>query len=432
MSRSSMIRRIVGASVFALLVASVGAYVASRDPLPATIRIAAGRPNGLFHEAAQHIARRLARRLGRPVRVVDTEGSIENATLVREGRADLALVQATRETLAHVSSIAPLYSDVYVVLARKGRGITRVADFAHHPIAIGRPGSGVHRASVPLLARHGVRGEALVARPQAIGDLLTDPTLDGGIVVTGLLNPEVASIARSGQFDVVTVEDADAIDAADPFLQATDIPPGMFVANPLVPDRATSTIASTAVLVVAHHAPGDLVEAALQSVYEDDLVVALPTLIPADDARGFGIGRMHPAARAYQNPYEGMDVVSDAVQAVDAGKELLVALGAAIYLVVERVRRNRAKAREQLDLDAANALDVYLEKTVAIEREQLTCTDAARLAELADEVTRVKLDALSRLASENLRSDRRFHIFLTQCASLVSAIELRIARLRSA
>jgi len=426
--RSRLLRRAGLALVGVVFAASVVGYCSSHEPAPSRIRIAAGRPSGLFFAAARTLAPRLERRLGVKVEVIETEGSIENAEAVRSGRAELALVQATATTMRGLAAVAPIYPDVYVVLARRGRGITRIADFANHPVAIGRPGSGVHRASVPLLARHHVDSARLVAREVPFSSIVTDPSIDGAIVVTGLLNPELNEVFRSGAFDVLPIDDADGVALRDPFLVAETIPQGTFAADPLTPPAPIRTLATTAVLVTRPRAGSELVTAALEVIYEGDLAIALPTLIVEEDARRFRMGMVHPATRDYHDPYAGMDVVSDAVQAIDAGKELLVAIGAAIYLLVDRVRRMRARVRERAELEAANALDVYLEQTVAIERDQLAATQRPELEALRERLTNVKLEALSRLSNETLRGDRRFLIFLTQCASVAREIDAKLAR----
>ena len=45
---------------------------------------------------------------------------------------------------------------------------------------------------------------------------------------------------------------------------------------------------------------------------------------------------------------------------------------------------------------------------------------------MLDEVTRIKLKALRQLTHEDLRGDRVFLIFLTQCASLIGKIQAKM------
>ncbi|MEM1062528.1 MAG: hypothetical protein AAGJ97_09415, partial [Planctomycetota bacterium] len=47
-------------------------------------------------------------------------------------------------------------------------------------------------------------------------------------------------------------------------------------------------------------------------------------------------------------------------------------------------------------------------------------------AAMLDEVTNIKLEALDRLTHEELCGDGTFSIFLTQCANLISKIQLKI------
>ena len=71
-------------------------------------------------------------------------------------------------------------------------------------------------------------------------------------------------------------------------------------------------------------------------------------------------------------------------------------------------------------------LDTYLEATIRIERAQLETDDVSALKGYLDEVTRIKLEALEELTHEDLRGDRMFSIFLTQCAHLIRKIQGKI------
>ena len=73
-------------------------------------------------------------------------------------------------------------------------------------------------------------------------------------------------------------------------------------------------------------------------------------------------------------------------------------------------------------------LDVYLEKTLEIERAQMAVHDAASLGRLLDEVTRIKLEALTKFTHEELRSDQTFSIFLMQCSNLISTLQMKILK----
>ncbi len=71
-------------------------------------------------------------------------------------------------------------------------------------------------------------------------------------------------------------------------------------------------------------------------------------------------------------------------------------------------------------------LDVFLERTLEVERAQMHTTDIDELQEFLDKVTEIKLKALTQLTHEELRSDQSFSIFLLQCANLISKIQMKI------
>ena len=54
-------------------------------------------------------------------------------------------------------------------------------------------------------------------------------------------------------------------------------------------------------------------------------------------------------------------------------------------------------------------------------------TDARRLQNSLDEVTRIKLEALRELTAESMGDERMFMVFLTQCDNLSRKIQAKIA-----
>ena len=87
------------------------------------------------------------------------------------------------------------------------------------------------------------------------------------------------------------------------------------------------------------------------------------------------------------------------------------------------MKQRRAR---QLVSGLAERLDRFLDRTLEIEEAQMNTRDPATLQAHLDDVTRVKLAALRELTHEDLRGDRRFSIFLMQCANLITKISAKI------
>jgi hypothetical protein len=143
-------------------------------------------------------------------------------------------------------------------------------------------------------------------------------------------------------------------------------------------------------------------------------------------AKDYAPARLHPVTRRYHDPFGQYGVLHTILESLVAGKELLFALGAAIYLVWDRWRRLAERENKKAIQIQKELLDRYLEKTLQIERSQMEMTDPTQLQQCLDEVTDIKLLALDKMTHEDLRSDRAFSIFLMQCANLISKIQLKI------
>jgi hypothetical protein len=236
----------------------------------------------------------------------------------------------------------------------------------------------------------------------------------------------LSTILRTGQFDVLPIADAEAVDMLHPFLRSTTVPRGLFAEHPPVPDEPTPTIATTAYLVARNDAPDKLVTAVLTSVHERSLRLEIPTLISRQEAGSRAPTRLHPVAQRYFNPSDSLGYMANVMESLAATKELLFALGAGLYLLWLRWRGLKSReAREALNRQK-DRLDVLLERTLQIEEAQMQTADIAQLHALQDKVTRLKLVALKEFTEEELRGDRSFTIFLTQCANLISKIQLKI------
>jgi TRAP-type uncharacterized transport system substrate-binding protein len=426
---SAVTRRFLGAGALLLLVVSLVVWWFGRDRLPARIRIATGAAGGLYHRFGELLAPHLERRTGHPVEVLTTDGSNENQRRLREGSAELALLQEELADSAAIGILAPLYYDIVHVVVRREVELDEIEHFAIEElvdahIAIGLRESGMRRTAEVVLRHY--RIDPPVGEAHHFTDLETQRDLDAAIVTTGLLNPDLGRLLGSGNYLLLPIPDAEALARRSPFLDVVQIPRGFYREQPAVPSHALSSIATASLLCAAREASGALVQATLMATYEDLPRRELPTLFTRREAAEWDHSGRHPEAISYFQPYSGLGILANMMESLAALKELLFALGAAVYLGFAQWRRRREREREAEVQVAKERLDILFQETIAIERRQMVAEDATELRRHLDDVTRLKLRALDELTHEDLRGDVTFAIFLQQCANLTRKIQSKV------
>ncbi len=425
MSRGSLHRWIVLVMV-TVLVASVATWWFTLPRLPNPIRIATAEQGGLYHEVGSILARELKARTGCEVEVVTTPGSVENVRRLSLGQADLAIVQASAVALDQVSVLTPLYPEPMHVLVRHELGMKSLPEFAGGSLAVGRAGSGMHQSAMHLLEQYHIEDEQVLREDRYFVDLEDSDDLDGAIVTTGISNPDLTRLLGTGRFQLLPIEDAGALSVRHPTLKPFTLPRGLYHENPPVPARDLKTVATTAVLAASPAIQPALVEETLGAVYQGDLRAECALFISRQDALNESPVALNPTAHDFLDPYRNLSLLANFVESLVGIKELLFGVVALAYLLWDRVRRLRERENEKQLSVYKERLDVFLDRTAEIERQQMHTRDFEQLERYLDEVTLIKLEALGELSHEDLRGDRMFLIFLTQCANLIRKIQTKM------
>ncbi len=415
----------ISVAATAVIVACAAVWYTSRQVLPPEVRIAAGQPDGLYHTFARAYAERLQKRIGRPVQVIETAGSAANVGLLRDGGAELALIQTTSLNPDGVAGVAPLFPEPLHLLARRGRGIASPADLAGRRVALGLEGSSIRQNSRAVLAHYGLTADDVrdAGHFAAVG---TDPGVEAALVTTGWMNPQLEKLLRGGDFDLVGLPDPEAVAARHPWLAPANIPPGLYSGRPMTPPAPVRTVAATALLSARSDAPDDLIREALAALYESDLRAAFPAVQSAKAAREYDAAAMHPQVAAYHDPAVRFAKLTRAAELASKFKEVVFGAGASAVLVWGWFRRRRERRVAAADEEQKRKLDEFIGRTLAVELEQMEVTDPEQLRPFLRRVTHAKREALQELTSERVRGDQLFAIFLAQCAALSDKIQMRM------
>jgi TRAP transporter TAXI family solute receptor len=398
----------------------------SREQLPPEIRIAAGKSGGLYDKLAQRIAKHMQEHTRRPVRVIESAGTEANVNLLRNGDADLALIQTVSSTTEGLAGIAPLYPEILHFLARKDKDkpIRSLKDLKGRRVALGLEGSSMRQISHDVLTHYEV--EDVHDAKEYFGALATDPGLDAALATTGWMNPAIEKLLQSGHFEILNIEDPDGLAMRFPFFTATTIPRGLYPGKPPSPPKEVQTVAVMALLAARSNAPDRLVREALAALYETDLRTKFPAVLSARAAKDFDAAVMHPSVANYHDPSAGLNRLAQALEFISKSKEALFGVGAFALLLWGLVRRWRQHVANAADKAQKQKLDDFIARTLTVELEQMEVTDPEHLRPFLRRVTQIKQEALRELTSEKVRGDQLFAIFLSQCAALSEKIQMRM------
>jgi TRAP-type uncharacterized transport system substrate-binding protein len=232
---------VFGALAAATLTAAL--LVSLLDILPPDgLRFAAGRQGGGYHAVAERYRAALARD-GVSVEIVETAGSTENARLLAEGAADVALLQGGVDPPAgaEVEALAAVFVEPLLVFHRRTLlDATDPAAWRGLRVAAGEPDSGA-RAAVDAM----IEALALEIPDEALQPLgggaaaqaLLDEAVDVAVFVAPIEAPYLAPLLTAQGIALAPIRDTQALARRLAFVRMVDIPAaGLDYARRLPPE----------------------------------------------------------------------------------------------------------------------------------------------------------------------------------------------------
>lgn len=419
------IARLVVAFAAAGVMVTCGFYwYLSYETLPSEIRIAAGKQDGLYYKLADKLSEHLRKRNGRPAYVIETAGTEANLELLRNGEAELALIQTVSLTPEGIAGVAPLLPEPLHFIVRKGSGITSPKELKDHRVALGPKGSTMRQTAYTFLAHYGVTGVRDDA--EYFGSLATDLKVDAALVTTGWMNPKLEKLLQRDDLELIAISDPEGLATRYPWFTAMTIPRGLYAGKSPAPPEPVRTVAVTALLASRSDATDRLVREALAALYESDLRSAFPAVLSAKAAKDFDSAVMHSSVANYHDPSAGLNRLTHILEFVSKSKEAAFGVIAFCLLIWSWVRRRREQVAEAADRAQRQKLDDFIGRTLTVELEQMDVSEPELLRPFLRKVTHIKQEALRELTSEKVRGDQLFAIFLSQCAALSEKIQMRM------
>ena len=248
-----------------------------------------------------------------------SNGSVANVDAIHSGMLESGFVQsdiahwaytgtgiyAGSPPVDNLRAIANLYPESIHLVARKGAGISSVADLAGKRVSLDEPGSGTLVDARIILAAYGLSEDDLQAeyiKPSVGVDMMGDDGLDAFIIVAGYPTGSVAEMCATMGCELVPIDgpQVDALLQQYPFFARDVIPAGTY---PGVPE--TPTLSVGAQWVVAAEVDEDLVYGITKALWHDNARILLDDghakgrVIRLETALdGVGIP-LHPGAERY-------------------------------------------------------------------------------------------------------------------------------------
>ncbi|MFI7125319.1 TAXI family TRAP transporter solute-binding subunit [Nonomuraea sp. NPDC050153] len=273
------------------------------------LRLATGVTGGIYQQLGDGLAREL-RRDGLTVRVMNTAASVQNLTMMTDGRADVAFAladsadDAVRVRHQPVCALARVYMNYVHLVVRRGAGIAAVKDLAGRAVSIGLEGSGTAVTATRVLA------VAEPAEPAEVSRLGLDESVkalrDGEIEAFfwsgGVPTPVLTSL---GGIELVPLEPLVTVlrRRFGPLYEHGLVPAGVYGSGRPVP-----TIGTPSYLMCRATLPDDLAYSITETLFSARDRLQAPSApggrLDMRYAIGTGVVPLHPgAARYYRSAY---------------------------------------------------------------------------------------------------------------------------------
>jgi TRAP transporter TAXI family solute receptor len=249
-----------------------------------------------------------------------TGASVANINLLRDGEADVIMVQndiayyAANGTEMFEGDAYPalrglciLYPETIQIVTIEGTGIDTVADLKGKRVAVGAAGSGTEANARQILEAAGITYDDITVQYLSFAEAannLKDGNVDAAFVTAGHPTAAIQDIGAQHKVKLVVVEDdmADALIAKYPFYTKIVVPGGTYSGI----DEDIKTVAVQAMLAIDADMDEDLAYNMLKTMYDNhDRMKAAHTtagakIKPETGLDGMGI-ELHPGAAKYFN-----------------------------------------------------------------------------------------------------------------------------------
>ena len=184
--------------------------------------IATGSKSGVYYSVGEALDKIIQTKYPDvTIKVIETDGSVDNIQMLKDGKVDLALIQNDIACYANtgsamfegnkfegLSGIATLFPEVVQFIVRRDSYISKFSDLAGKKIAVGGKNSGTRYNVDQILGAAGVLDKVtcIYIDTKDAMTALEAGEIDGFVFTSGFPNPSIVELSKKVEIDLVSID----------------------------------------------------------------------------------------------------------------------------------------------------------------------------------------------------------------------------------
>lgn len=392
--------------------------------------IATGPEGGVYHALGISLSEALANSSVTSLKVVSTEGSLQNAEMIQKGAAELAFLQDDTPLESNINTVAQIGKEYLHIVIRRGVKASQIDDLKGLAISIGLKGSGTRRVANAVLRHFGLENQVRVVQdiPQEqVFFAMENEMVDAVFILSELPSPLVNELCRKLGGKILSLgllaekggNVADGIEAADPHFRSGVIPMRTYGEEP---EQASETIYVINTLVASTLVGGELVRDIVRVLFEKKNLISetIPAILNMKELNENAelMYPIHPGAHEYYARETPPFVVRYSETIALAMSIFAGALSG--FFALRQWMRRRSKEN----------IDRYYDR-VAGAMDGVWSMSRGQLESVIFELYELRRSAFKELVNENLDANESFTIFQDYLQSEIATIERLLHKLSS-
>lgn len=266
--------KIVAISSLLFLLVFIGILFSSFYDIPNEFTLATGDKNGSYHKLGLIYKEELKKK-GIEAKLVNTQGSVENLSLLTDKKVDMAFMQNNlidkNNIPEHIKGIASLYNEPIFVFSKRNLKIKLLSELKGKRVSLGTKGSGTYFIALKLLEINGLKESDLKAQYLSYADsakALLEDKIDSTFMITSLENPVVKEFMENKNIELLSFDNYSSYKYHSIDLSNITIPQGYYDIGKNIPEKNIVLLAALATLSSQENLHPKIIETLLITIKE--------------------------------------------------------------------------------------------------------------------------------------------------------------------